>query len=380
MMRILVSTALLSPYRVDWLNELGKYAEVDILYLNEGNSERNREWLAKRPKNCSYKLMRGPTLPTIGKISKDLINKLEKPSKEYDILILDGYGYPTQLLNIGYLNRRRIPYFVNVDGAVPKDGESAIAKHFKRRIISRVPYFLCGSKATADILSGYGSSAERIIHHPFSSLYKDDIYSSIASASEKERLRSELGICEKQVVVSVGRFSYMNGYGKGYDALLRAAKVMPKSVGWYIVGGSPTDEFARMKADLLLDNVHFVDFKPKEELKKYYRAADLFVLMTVGDVWGLVVNEAMACGLPVITTTKCVAGVELVDCGCNGYIVEVGDDRALASRAMKILFTDGESTAMGDFSLKKISGYTIERMAETHMAFFKEILSEATWR
>ena len=50
-MNILVSTSLLSPYRVDWLNELGKYNEVTILYLEEGNSERNREWLAKKPEN-----------------------------------------------------------------------------------------------------------------------------------------------------------------------------------------------------------------------------------------------------------------------------------------------------------------------------------------
>ena len=57
-----------------------------------------------------------------------------------------------------------------------------------------------------------------------------------------------------------------------------------------------------------LTNVHFVGFKTKEQLEDYYRAADLFVLPTREDIWGLVVAEAMAYGLGVITTNRCNAG------------------------------------------------------------------------
>ena len=74
-----------------------------------------------------------------------------------------------------------------------------------------------------------------------------------------------------------------------------------------------------------LKNINFLEFEKKEVLYKYYKAADLFILPTREDIWGLVINEAMAHGLPVITTKKCVAGMELVIKGVNGEIVEVED-------------------------------------------------------
>lgn len=373
-MKILVSTSLLSPYRVDWLNELGKYEEVTILYLEEGNNERNREWLSKRPKNCKYKLMSGFYLPKIGKISFDVLRELKK--KKYDIIILDGYGYVTQLINIFYLNKKKFRYFVNVDGAVPKKNEKLAIRFMKKSIISKVPYFLCGSHETGNILVGYGSDYKKIIHHPFTSLYKEDLYSDTISCFDKSVLRKKLGISENRMIISVGRFSYLNGYGKGYDVLLKAAlRLKDSNIGWYIIGGEPTEEFKRMKREMELENVHFIGFKKKEELKEYYRASDIFTLMTVGDVWGLVINEAMACGLPVITTDKCVAGVELVENGMNGYIVPVGDDKELSDYVERILGTEGMTESMGKYSLKKIQEYTIENMAQIHLHRFKEALN-----
>lgn len=63
-----------------------------------------------------------------------------------------------------------------------------------------------------------------------------------------------------------------------------------------MVGGEPTEDYLQMRASLGLDNVHFVGFQKKEALSRYYRAADLFVLPTREDIWGLVINEAMAYG------------------------------------------------------------------------------------
>lgn len=371
-MKILVSTALLSPYRTDWLNELGKYAQVDILYLNEGNAEREQAWLAKRPENCSYTLMQGKRFPKLGKLSLDFIKFYKTHGKEYDVIIMDGYGYSTQLLNLAYLNCRGVTYYVNIDGAVPQETENKLSAKLKKAIISKVPYFLCGSKATGEILKKYGSEDKKIVYHPFSSLYQKDIFPEITQTAEKQALRKKLDISEKHMVISVGRFSYLNGYGKGYDALIRAAQQLPEDIGWYIVGGAPTEEFSKIVEDTGLKNIHFVDFMDKESLKEYYRAADIFALMTVGDVWGLVINEAMACGLPVITTDKCVAGVELVENGKNGYIVKVGDDKALASRVKEILDAPGAVEAMGIHAIDVIRDYTIENMAHIHMQAFEK--------
>ena len=112
-----------------------------------------------------------------------------------------------------------------------------------------------------------------------------------------------------------------------------------------------------------LTNVHFIDFKAKEELKCFYRAADIFVLPTREDIWGLVINEALANGLPVVTTKRCVAGLELVTNNYNGYIVDVDNSLQLTD-AINLAIENSERLSAN--ALTSIHNYTIESMAETH--------------
>ena len=72
------------------------------------------------------------------------------------------------------------------------------------------------------------------------------------------------------MILTVGRFSYMKGYGKGFDVLMNAMTSCPKDCSLYIVWDEPTPEFVDLKKKLKLDNVFFVGFKTKEELKDYY--------------------------------------------------------------------------------------------------------------
>ena len=87
------------------------------------------------------------------------------------------------------------------------------------------------------------------------------------------------------------------------------------------MGGNPTEEYLQMRKMWNLNNVHFLPFMEKNELEAYYQATDIFVLFTREDIWGLVINEAMANGLPVISTDKCIAAMELVKRDINGIIV-----------------------------------------------------------
>ena len=370
-MRILFSTSSLFPYRVNWLDELGKYADVDVYYLMDNDNARNTEWCAARPKNCKYTLLQSFKIPKIGPVSFKFKKYLKKHWQEYDVILLDGYGFASQLINIRYLNKKRIPYYVNIDGMVPSNKKSGFVYQLKKKIISNIPFILSGSKATNSLLIEYGAKKENIINHPFTSLYEKDIFDSVATTQEKESLRKKLNIKEKNIVVSVGRFSYLNGYGKGYDVLIRAAKNMDSSIGWYIVGGEPTKEFAEMVKESNLTNIHFIDFLKKEQLNEYYRAADVFVLMTVSDVWGLVVNEAMACALPIITTDKCVAGLDLVD-EKNGALLSVGDDISLKETLERYFADEQLLNEMANNSLRKIREYTIENMGKIHIDKFNK--------
>ena len=184
---------------------------------------------------------------------------------------------------------------------------------------------------------------------------------STSITEEKAALRRELGIPQKRMILAVGQCIPR----KGFDILLKAAKDLPEDTALCIVGGEPTEEYLTLREELGLTQVSFPGFQKKEDLAKYYRAADLFTLPTREDIWGLVVGEAMAYGLPVITTDRCVAGLELVEDGVNGFLVPVEDVEALSEKMRKAL--QGNLTEMGTASLRKIRPYTIENMAKAHV-------------
>ena len=172
----------------------------------------------------------------------------------------------------------------------------------------------------------------------------------------------------RKIVITVGQFIHR----KGFDVLINAWAKCDKEYALYILGAEPTKEYLNIKEKLNLGNVHFEGFKAKEELKYYYQAADLFVFPTREDIWGLVVNEAMANGLPVITTDKCVAGLELIKDGENGYIVPTENPDELAKRINELLSDDWLMEKMAKNNLQRIRKYTVENMAKAHASILKE--------
>ena len=167
------------------------------------------------------------------------------------------------------------------------------------------------------------------------------------------------------MVLAIGQFIHR----KGFDILLQAARDLDPDTGIYIVGGEATEEYLKLREQLNLQNVHFWGFQKKDRLARMYQAADLFVLPTREDIWGLVINEALAYGLPTITTDRCVAGLELIEDGVNGYVVPVEDAKALAEKIQAVLAAD--LPGMGAASLVKIRPYTLENMAKVHAEIFE---------
>ena len=102
--------------------------------------------------------------------------------------------------------------------------------------------------------------------------------------------------------------------------------------------------------------IKYCGFKTKEELADYYKAADLLLLPTRKDIWGLVVNEALSFGVPVITTKNCGAGLELIKDGVNGYIIDYN-----STNLRKIFDCNYDLLRKG--CLKTAEHNTIEKMA-----------------
>ena len=364
MERILFLTNYASPYRVRFFDELGKSAQVTVLYSDRRGtlSHRDDKWFEEGEGGFRAVQLSG----AIGKGRKTLcFSVLRWLKRDYDAIIVAGYSSPTVILAMLWMRLLGIPFYMEIDGGLIR--ESSGLRYWIKRFLVRLPSgWLTSGKYPTRFLTHYGADPSRVVEYPFSSLSQGDILEEIPTEQEKQELRQQLGIRDKRVILAVGQFIHR----KGFDVLLHAAKKLPSDVGIYIVGGEADACYTDLRQALGLTNVHFWGFRQRQELTQLYKAADLFCLPTREDIWGLVINEAMAFGLPVVTTDQCVAGLELVENGVNGYLVPIEDPDALCESLNRVLSSDME--AMGRASLRKIQGYTIEAMAEVHMALVRE--------
>lgn len=364
MKKVLFLTNYPSPYRVRFFDELAKYADVTVLFADrkEKQKHRNADWYI-RGEGRFQAVQLQKHVAAFGRFDLciDVLPWLKKP---FDEIIVCGYSNPTMILAMLYMRLHRIPFCMEVDGGLIRQ-DSKLKYFVKKRLVCLADRWLSTGRWTTKYLVHYGAKKERVTEYPFSSLSEKDILPGIVSQEERLALRQELGISEENMVLAIGQFIHR----KGFDVLMRAAQRLDSNTGVYIVGGEATEEYFELRKTLGVENVHFLGFQPKEHLAKFYKAADLFVLPTREDIWGLVINEALAYGLPTITTDRCVAGLELVEDGVNGYIVPVGDEKALAEKIQAVLAADREK--MGRVALESVQPYTLENMAKCHRDYFE---------
>lgn len=362
-MKVLFITNVPAPYRVDFFNSLGESCELTVLFETRFAKNRDKDWTAGKFENFKAVFMRGIRVGDAEAFCPEVIGYLSL--KNFDVIVVGFYASLTGMLAIEYMRLRHIPFLLNSDGGVKKAGRGFRYK-IKKHFIGAASGWLSTGKITSEYLAYYGAGTENIYVYPFTSVKESEILPKPLTIKEKMLYRDKLGIREEKVILSVGQFIPR----KGYDLLLKACKELDKKIGVYIVGGQATNEYLLLQKELYLTNVHFVGFKKRKELADYYRAADVFVLPTREDIWGLVINEAMSYGLPIITTDKCVAGNEMVKQGVNGYIV-AADEKSIF-HGMEEYFRDYPKVSMGYESLRTAEAYSVEKMAERHIQIFEQ--------
>lgn len=362
--RVLFITNIPAPYRIDFYEVLGQYYDLTVLFeakrafgitfnWNENNI-RNFKAIFLSEENINEKSINW-------KIFKYIHNL------DFDYVVVTNYAYFTEMVALLFFKLCHIPYLYEVDGAMIGYGESSLKRNIKSFFLKGAKAYISPSEITDEYLQYYAGAKVCIHRYPFSSLSDVDILPNPLTQEEKQIIRKQLGIKEQKMILGVGQFIHR----KGFDVLMQAAKNMDRNIGIYIVGGKPTEEYLKMQVEYGLSQVHFEGFKTKNELAEYFKAADLFVLPTREDIWGLVINEAMAYGLPVVTTNKCVAGMELIsDKDC---LVDIDNPEQLKNIMETLMNDDNRRERLAAENLMKIKGYTVEKMAEAHIKVFESI-------
>lgn len=363
MSKVLFMTNIPVPYRVAFFNELGKNTNLTVVYERKSAKTREKEWLQSKNDNFESIFMKGIHVGDDCAFCPEIIKIIKKGC--FDFIIVGAYYTPTGMLAIEYMNRHNICYGFSGDGGFIKNDRRLkylIKKHFQKN----GKFYFSPSKNGDDVVKHYGASEDKIYRYPFSSLVEKDILHEPVSQSEKQIIRNQLNIKYDKVVLAVGRLVSF----KAWEYLPQMAKILGNDVGIYLIGGKSEGScYQKLFEEYNAPNFHVIDFKSKEELWKWYKAADVLAFPTRGDVWGLVVNEALACGLPVVTTDMCVSGRELIKNGFNGYMVRVDDLEALSNSVSKIInLNEIKYKEMQNNSLNVIKDYTIEKMADAYLA------------
>lgn len=140
---------------------------------------------------------------------------------------------------------------------------------------------------------------------------------------------------------------------KGVDLLLAGFKALAEvrpDVELDLVGTGPMEQELKRRVPAALEQrVRFHGFQPVESLPKYFANADIFVLPSRHDGWGVVVNQAIAAGLPVICSDAVGAADDLVEVDGNGLIVPAGNAESLAVAMARLA---GDSALMARFGAR----------------------------
>lgn len=357
-MKILYYTNIPSPYKVLFLNELSKNNELTVLYNGKEDDKRNQKWYADN--KPIYKEIYLNEFPYF-QIKKQL-------QAHYDAIIVAGYATLAGIILIKLLDKQKRPFYIHADGGIIDKNDNALTKAIKSHLISKATYYLSSGKKTNEYFIHYGANPNNIYNYPFTSLLEEDILDSPIKYEEKMILRTKKGYGYKRLFVSVGSFIKR----KGYDLFLEAlSKCRLEDTGFLIIGGGEEkNNYINIINKYNLQNVHLIDFCSKKEVFDYLKMSDVFFLPSREDIWGLAINEAMACGLPVISSDNVISAIELID---RKYIYSVHDTVQQSNLITSLTnLTNDNLFNIGQNNINIINSYTIENMAFQYINILKD--------
>lgn len=317
--------------------------------LLEGYKSRFFRNYSVRPSVASFFGLFNPTL---------ILSLLQNRPK---ILIVHGWGYSTHIFAILLAYVFGINIWLRAETPLNQEEmKTGFIQKMKRSLLkyglfSIIDKFLYIGSRNKAFFKQLGAKEEQLIFTPYA---VDNTNFYVGSKTDKLKLKKILGIStETPIVLFCGKL-----INKKRPDLLLQSSVLLKSIPHAIlfVGAgemqSELESFAE-KNKLL---VRFIGFKNQSELPSIYAGSDIFVLpSTIGETWGLVVNEAMASGLPVVVSDTTGCSPDLVSKGKNGFIFNDGDENSLAEALHPLIVDEEIRKTFGHVSKEIIDQYSI---------------------
>lgn len=235
MLKTLYVTNVPSPYRVSFLELLGRRTDLTVLYERKTANDRdNRWWTAEDTHHYQEVCLKGLPIRADSSLSRGIVSHLHLHA--YDRILLSNYSSPSVMLAIRYLRRLGIPFGIICDGILPKPEEKDGWKlRLKRSLVSAADFWLSSGPVTTEELVRIGAVRDRIFRYPFSSVSESDLRE--AARCDRASAKRSLGLEGKTVLLYVGRFIPC----KGLDVLIPAFAQLKSShpeLALLMVGGT----------------------------------------------------------------------------------------------------------------------------------------------
>lgn len=334
-----------TPYRAPLLDRVAEQAELDLTVLYAAGTVAGRSWRVE-PKHRAVRL-RGLRVPGAARVlhhdyplTPGVVPELEQLRP--DVVVVSGWSTFAAQAAIAWCRLRDVPYLLVVEShdEGPRPGwRRAVKDTVVPPVVAKAAGVLVTGTLARKSMVARGAPADRV--RVFANTVDVEAFGSAAArlATRRGELRAALDAdADDVVVLSVARLAPE----KGLDVLIRAvAAVDDPRLVLAVAGSGPErdrlDMLAR-DAGVRLTLAGDVEWHRIVEL---YAAADVFALLSEREPWAVVVNEAAACGLPLVLSDRVGAAHDLLRDGENGVLVPAGDVEAAAA-ALRELASDSE--------------------------------------
>jgi glycosyltransferase involved in cell wall biosynthesis len=381
-MKVAFVTHFCPHYRVKTFELLARIHDVEYFFYSRGDEWYGQGIHGVRGGDFRYTYLPGFELAPGVRVAPSLLTHLWRKDYKVFIKCINGrFALPATYLTA---RLRRIP-FVLWTGIwmTMQTPFHRLAFPITRWLYRHADAIVVYGKHVKAYLVEQGIQEEKIFVAAHA--VDNSLYSSAVSAEEKARHMAELSLEGHRVVLYLGRLEEI----KGLDYLLRAfaSLALEKAVLVLAGDGSLYKGLKSLAQRLgILDKTRFVGYVSPEAARSYYAIADVFVLPSVTiptgkETWGLVVNEAMNQGVPVIATEAVGAAAGgLVQSGVNGFVVPERDSVALAQAMERILCDVSLQAEMRRNTLRIIAGWNNEQMVKGFHQAIEYALREKTWK
>jgi glycosyltransferase involved in cell wall biosynthesis len=333
--RLVLLTEIISPYRIPLFNALAQHPDVDlhVVFLAETDPSLRQWQIYKEEIQFSYQV-----LPSwrrrVGRynalLNRGLVSALEKAAP--DVLLCGGYNYVASWQALFWARRRRIPFSLwSESNAQDLRRGYAPVEFLKDAFLRRCDAFVVPGRSAQEYLRIHEIKEDIVFVAP--NAVDNGLFARAAALARENEAGRRAELClPSRYFLFVGRLVREKGVFELLSAYAKLDAAVRQQIGLVFVGeGSCREQLEKQASSIAPGAIRFAGFAQRDEVATYYALADIFILPTYTDPWGLVVNEAMACGLPVILSRAAGCAADLVKEDWNRLLVPPGDEMSLRS-------------------------------------------------